>query len=55
MALWRRGRLPIRPDKIDGIEGLRRIIAKAETFDMPQEVVARPKITDEVGYGAIGR
>lgn len=55
IALWRHGRLPIRPDKIDGIEGLRRIIAKAETFDMPQEVVERPKITDKVGYGAIGR
>jgi heterodisulfide reductase subunit C len=55
IALWRRGRLPIRPSKIDGIEGLRRIIAKAETFDLPQEVVARPKITDEVGYQAIGR
>jgi heterodisulfide reductase subunit C len=55
IALWRHGRLPIRPSKIDGIEGLRRIIAKAETFDLPQEVVARPKITDKVGYGAIGR
>jgi heterodisulfide reductase subunit C len=55
IALWRHGRLPIRPSKIDGIEGLRRIIAKAETFDLPQEVVARPKITDKVGYEAIGR
>jgi heterodisulfide reductase subunit C len=55
IALWRHGRLPIRPSKIDGIEGLRRIIAKAETFDLPQEVVARPKITDTVGYEAIGR
>lgn len=54
IALLRHGRLPIRPDKIDGIEGLRRIIAKAETFDLPQEVVERQKITDTVGYEAIG-
>jgi heterodisulfide reductase subunit C len=55
VALWRHGRLPVRPSRIDGIEGLRRIIAKAETFDLPQEVVERPRITDTVGYEAIGR
>ncbi len=54
IALWRHGRLPLRPGKIEGIDGLRRIIAKAETFDLPQEVVERRRITDEVGYDAIG-
>ena len=54
-ALWRRGRLPIRPSRIDGIADLRKIIAKAETFDLPQEVVEREHLTDEVGYAAIGR
>ena len=52
--LWRHGRIRLRPEKIKGIEGLRRIIAKAETFDLPQEVVERQKITDSVGYAAIG-
>lgn len=55
IALWRHGRLPILPNKIEGIDGLRRIIAKAETFDLPQEVVEREKVTDTVGYAAIGR
>ena len=54
-ALWRRGRIRIRPDKIDNIEQLRRIIAKAETFDLPQEKVTREKVTAEVGYESIGR
>ena len=52
--LWRHGRIQLRPEKIKGIDGLRRIIAKAETFDLPQEVVERQKITDSVGYAAIG-
>ncbi len=54
LALWRRGRLPARPRKIKGIEGLRRIIAKAETVDRPQEFVVREMPTDNVGYKAIG-
>ena len=52
--LWRHGRIQMRPEKIEGIDGLRRIIAKAETFDLPQEVVERQKVTDTVGYAAIG-
>ena len=55
IALWRHGRLPILPNKIEGIDGLRRIIAKAETFDLPQEIVERQTVTDSVGYAAIGR
>lgn len=53
IALWRHGRLPVRPDRIADIEGLRRIIAMAETFDLPQEAQERPKVTDTVGYEAI--
>ena len=55
IALMRHGRLGLRPSKIEGIDGLRRIIAKAETFDLPQETVERKKVTDTVGYAAIGR
>ncbi len=54
-ALWRHGRMRMRPDKIKGIEQLRKIIAKAETFDLPQEVVTREKTTAAVGYESIGR
>ncbi len=53
LALWLHGRLPVKPHKIKGIEGLRRIIAKAETFDRPQEKHESSKLTDTVGYSAI--
>jgi len=55
MKLWRHGRIAMRPDKIRDIEGLRRIIAKAETFDRPQERVEATGTTDAVGYEAIRR
>lgn len=54
-ALWRHGRLRMRPDKIENIEQLRKIIAKAETFDLPQEKRTREKVTATVGYESIGR
>lgn len=54
VALLRHGRIQMRPSKIKGIDDLRRIIAKAETFDEPQEQVERRKVTAAVGYDAIG-
>jgi len=54
-ALWRHGRISMRPDKIENIEQLRKIIAKAETFDLPQEKRPREKVTATVGYESIGR
>jgi heterodisulfide reductase subunit C len=54
-ALWRHGRLPLRPSRIRDIDAFRRIIAKAETFDLPQEHVEREKVADTVGYAAIER
>ncbi|MDZ7368376.1 MAG: 4Fe-4S dicluster domain-containing protein [candidate division KSB1 bacterium] len=50
LALWRRKRLSFGAEKIKGIDGLRRMIKKAETFDRPQEFVHREKITAVVGY-----
>jgi heterodisulfide reductase subunit C len=50
LALWRRKRLSFHAETIEGIDSLRRMIKKAETFDRPQEFVKREKITDEVGY-----
>ena len=55
MALLRHGRLKLRPEKIRAIDDLRKIIAKAEEFDLPQEVRDRKKLTAAVGYEAIGR
>jgi len=54
IALVRHRRIPVRPQKIKDIDGLRRIIAKAETFDLPQEVAERKKVTDAVGYDTLG-
>ncbi|MEA3510697.1 MAG: 4Fe-4S dicluster domain-containing protein, partial [Actinomycetota bacterium] len=54
IALIRHRRIPIRPQKIKDIDGLRRIIAKAETFDLPQEGAGRKKVTDTVGYETLG-
>jgi heterodisulfide reductase subunit C len=54
MALWRKGRLAMFPHTIKGIEGLRKMIARAEEFERPQEVEYDEKLTREVGYGAIG-
>jgi len=55
LALLRHGRLPMRPRRIEGLTDFRKIIAKAETFDLPQEEVEQERITDTVGYAAIGR
>ena len=54
-ALLRHGRIRMRPDKIRNVEQLRKIIAKAETFEVPQEKVPREKVTATVGYESIGR
>ena len=53
-ALWSHGRLPLRPRRVRDLAGLRKIIARAETFDRPQEAGERPSTGDAVGYGAIG-
>lgn len=53
-VLWRRGRLAMRGEKIKGLRGLQRMIARAEMFERPQEMVVRKKVTRRVGYGSIG-
>ncbi len=53
LALWWHGRMPFMPRKIKDLKGLRKIIAKAETFDRPQEPVEHERRTDTVGYSAI--
>jgi hypothetical protein len=54
LALWRKGRLAMHPTRIRGLEGLRRMIARAESFDRPQEPAEATKLTAVVGYEAIG-
>jgi heterodisulfide reductase subunit C len=49
-ALLRKRRLPLRPTRIRGLDGLRRMIARAEEFDRPQEPRPPTHTTDEVGY-----
>ncbi len=52
-ALWRHGRFSFRPHRIRGLAGLRRMIARAEQFERPQERVVRERVADVVGYEAI--
>lgn len=52
--LWQRGRIRLRPQRIKGIDGLRRIIARAEQFDRPPMHEKEAGRTREVGYEAIG-
>jgi heterodisulfide reductase subunit C len=54
LALWRKGRLALWPERIKGIDGLRKMIARAEAFDQPHITEAEEKRTAEVGYKAIG-
>jgi heterodisulfide reductase subunit C len=52
MRLFWNGRLPWRTERIKGLKGLRRIIAKAKAMD---EAYPREPITEvgEIGYGAV--
>ncbi len=53
-ALWRKGRLALRPTSIQGLEDLRKMIARAEAFDRPPGAGDGERLTDQVGYKAIG-
>jgi heterodisulfide reductase subunit C len=55
LAMLRKGRLRLRPSRIKDTEGLRKIIARAERVDEPQERYDREPVTATVGYDAIGR
>jgi hypothetical protein len=50
--MLRKGRLPWRTHKVKGIEGLRKIIAKAEQMEhrYPREAV---EPAGSIGYGAV--
>lgn len=50
--LWRRGRVAFWPKKIKGVEGLQKIIAKAEAMDVlyPKDI---RKPVEHLGYGGL--
>jgi heterodisulfide reductase subunit C len=52
--LWKKGRIRLRPQRIKGLDGLRRIIARAEQFDRPPMREMEAERTRKVGYEAIG-
>jgi heterodisulfide reductase subunit C len=49
-----KGRLEYKPSKIKDINGLKKIINKAQEFDMPLEIAAKSYIKGAVGYKAVG-
>jgi len=53
-ALWRHGRLPLRPHRIKGLSGFRKIVARAEQFDLPQEPYEGLG-SRETGHATFGR
>jgi heterodisulfide reductase subunit C len=52
---WRRGRLPLRPEKIRGVEAIRKILAASKELELPRERVEAGYTPGVVGYGAVGR
>jgi hypothetical protein len=49
-----KGRLEYKAEKIRDRSGFRKIIEKAQEFDMPLEIAARSYIKEAVGYKAVG-
>jgi heterodisulfide reductase subunit C len=49
-----KGRLEYKASKIKDLNGFRKIINKAEEFDMPLEIAAKSYIKEAVGYKAVG-
>ncbi len=54
LKLRRRGRVSLRPSRIKGIDGLRRMIARAEQLEQPRLAEEVRPLTRVVGYQAIG-
>jgi heterodisulfide reductase subunit C len=53
LRLLRAGRMGIWPERIQGRRGLKKIIARAEEIERPQERVPVRRVIEEVGYEAI--
>jgi heterodisulfide reductase subunit C len=51
--LFLRGRLPVRPKRIKGLEDLRRILRRAEQLEIRYEDEIAGTPLDEVGYGTL--
>ncbi len=54
LRLMKKGRLELTAPKIKDINGFRKIIKKAQEFDMPLEIAARAYREEAVGYKAVG-
>jgi heterodisulfide reductase subunit C len=54
LQLARKGRLEYKASKIKDISSFRKIIDKAQKFDMPLEIAAQSYIKEAVGYKAVG-
>lgn len=55
LRMAKRKRIAYIPSKIKDLEGLQRIIAKAEQLDMPSLAEEKQYMTDTVGYGAVDK
>jgi len=54
IRLWRKGRTPLFPSKIKGIQSIRQILKASKDLELPREEGATPYAEDMVGYRAVG-
>lgn len=52
LKLWRKGRVALRPAKIEGLDQIKKIIARADAMEMPVQR-EKAEFASGVGYGAM--
>jgi len=53
LKLMKKGRIATKPRRIKGLNDIRKIIAKADTFTMPRETYQKEYVEGMIGYRAI--
>ena len=52
--MWRRGRMSLVPERIRGVEAVRKILASSRELELPREAETTPYVEGMVGYRAVG-
>jgi len=54
IAMWRKGRISLWPEKNQGIAAIRQMLEAAKTLELPREKEPAPYVEGAVGYRAVG-
>ena len=54
IAMWRKGRISLRPEKIEGIQAIRQMLKASQALELPREREPVPYVEGAVGYRAVG-